>query len=257
MSDAPKSPPFSASPNNLSDWLLRNCAPAAPVHINRSVYPISKSKSIQSEIYSIISRLTRASVKLPQRKLPLGEPDLEGEPGKPQHPPHHGNIWVQSKLHAGGDPRGTRLMRDSGHSKPGRFYRPAGSPLDNATFGGWPLASYASGYRTRPVSMQKHQSTTQVSQFLREAVRWTKQRSCGLVGRKCSNDGTTVPACCAAFYLRELLIALNLVLSLPPIPFTTAMIASAMPAAIRPYSIAVAPESSATNLRMAFIIRPD
>jgi hypothetical protein len=29
-------------------------------------------------------------------------------------------------------------------------------------------------------------------------------------------------------YLRELLITLNLVLSLPPIPFTTAMIASAM-----------------------------
>jgi hypothetical protein len=59
------------------------------------------------------------------------------------------------------------------------------------------------------------------------------------------------------FYLRELLIALNLVLSLPPIPFTTAMIASAMPAAIRPYSIAVAPDSSAANLRMAFIIGPD
>jgi hypothetical protein len=77
------------------------------------------------------------------------------------------------------------------------------------------------------------------------------------VTRKCSNHGTTVPVCCAAFYLRELLIALNLVLSLPPIPFTTAIIASAMPAAIKPYSIAVAPESSAKNLRMAFIIRLD
>lgn len=80
--------------------------------------------------------------------------------------------------------------------------------------------------------------------------------------RKCSNHGTAVPVYCgvlyyAAFYLRELLIALNLVLSLPPIPFTTAIIASAMPAAIKPYSIAVAPESSAKNLRMAFIIRPD
>jgi hypothetical protein len=41
------------------------------------------------------------------------------------------------------------------------------------------------------------------------------------------------------------LIDVNLVLSLVPSPFTTAMIASAMPAAISPYSMAVAPVSSA------------
>src|SRR5580700_9182539 len=43
-------------------------------------------------------------------------------------------------------------------------------------------------------------------------------------------------------YFSELLIAVNLVLSLAPSPFTTTMIASAIPAAIRPYSMAVAPD---------------
>jgi hypothetical protein len=42
------------------------------------------------------------------------------------------------------------------------------------------------------------------------------------------------------------------VFRLVPSPFTTAMIASEMPAAIRPYSIAVAPLSSDMN----FLIRP-
>jgi hypothetical protein len=56
-------------------------------------------------------------------------------------------------------------------------------------------------------------------------------------------------------YFREVLTEVNLVLSLAPIPLTTAMIASAMPAAIRPYSIAVAPVSSARNLRIVFIYR--
>jgi hypothetical protein len=43
------------------------------------------------------------------------------------------------------------------------------------------------------------------------------------------------------------LIEVNLVRRLVPSPFTTEMIASKMPAAIRPYSIAVAPDSSARN----------
>jgi hypothetical protein len=43
------------------------------------------------------------------------------------------------------------------------------------------------------------------------------------------------------------LIDVNLVLMLDPNPFTTAMMASEMPAAINPYSIAVAPDSSAIN----------
>ena len=42
-------------------------------------------------------------------------------------------------------------------------------------------------------------------------------------------------------------------LTLLPSPFTAAMIASAMPAAIKPYSIAVAPDSSCRNLRMVFM----
>jgi hypothetical protein len=46
----------------------------------------------------------------------------------------------------------------------------------------------------------------------------------------------------------------KVVLRLVPTPCTTAMIATAMPAAMRPYSIAVAPDSSsAKRLRSAFI----
>jgi hypothetical protein len=56
-------------------------------------------------------------------------------------------------------------------------------------------------------------------------------------------------------YFNELLIEVNFVFSLLPMPFTTAMMASAMPAAISPYSIAVAPVSSARNLRNVFIGR--
>jgi hypothetical protein len=55
------------------------------------------------------------------------------------------------------------------------------------------------------------------------------------------------PPGCDQRYLSELLIEPNLVLSLPPNPFTAAMIASAMPAAINPYSIAVAPDWSVTK----------
>jgi hypothetical protein len=45
-------------------------------------------------------------------------------------------------------------------------------------------------------------------------------------------------------YFSDVLTAENVPLRLVPRPFTTAMIASAIPAAIRPYSIAVAPVSS-------------
>ena len=45
-------------------------------------------------------------------------------------------------------------------------------------------------------------------------------------------------------HFNELLIELNLSLRVLPRPFTTAMIARAIPAAIRPYSIAVAPDWS-------------
>jgi len=48
----------------------------------------------------------------------------------------------------------------------------------------------------------------------------------------------------ARTHFNELLTEVNLSLRLLPKPFTTAIIASAIPAAIRPYSIAVAPDSS-------------
>jgi hypothetical protein len=50
-------------------------------------------------------------------------------------------------------------------------------------------------------------------------------------------------------YFKELLIEVNMPLRLLPRPLTTAMMARAMPAAINPYSIAVAPESSDTNFK--------
>src|SRR6516165_7654590 len=50
-------------------------------------------------------------------------------------------------------------------------------------------------------------------------------------------------------YFSEVLMASNLLLRFVPTPFTTAMIARAIPAAIRPYSMAVAPDSSVKNLR--------
>src|SRR5689334_10939658 len=43
-------------------------------------------------------------------------------------------------------------------------------------------------------------------------------------------------------YFSELLIEVNLVFRFEPRPLTTAMMASEMPAAIRPYSMAVAPD---------------
>jgi hypothetical protein len=51
------------------------------------------------------------------------------------------------------------------------------------------------------------------------------------------------------------LIEAKRVLSLVPSPFTTEMIASEMLAAINPYSMAVAPDSSAQNfIQMFFIV---
>src|SRR3954469_6886768 len=51
-------------------------------------------------------------------------------------------------------------------------------------------------------------------------------------------------------YFKEVLIEVNFSFIVVPRPFTTVMIASAMPAAIRPYSIAVAPESSVQNFKI-------
>jgi hypothetical protein len=54
-------------------------------------------------------------------------------------------------------------------------------------------------------------------------------------------------------YFNELLIDVNLVFRFVPSPFTIAMIASEMPAAIKPYSIAVAAVSSARNAGIVFV----
>jgi hypothetical protein len=53
-------------------------------------------------------------------------------------------------------------------------------------------------------------------------------------------------------YFSELLTELNMVFRLLPRPLTAARMAIEMPAAIRPYSIAVAPDSSDKNFKRAF-----
>src|ERR1700712_5444095 len=56
-------------------------------------------------------------------------------------------------------------------------------------------------------------------------------------------------------YLSEVEIETKLADSLLPTPLTAVMIAIAMPAAIRPYSMAVAPDSSFTKRETRFFIR--
>ena len=58
---------------------------------------------------------------------------------------------------------------------------------------------------------------------------------------------------CNYSYFSELLTDVNTLLRLVPRPFTATMIAIEMPAAIRPYSMAVAPDSSLQNLETSFI----
>jgi hypothetical protein len=57
----------------------------------------------------------------------------------------------------------------------------------------------------------------------------------------------------AQHYLSDVLIDVNLFFRLVPSPLTIAMIARAMPAAINPYSMAVAPLSSAKNFCTVFM----
>jgi hypothetical protein len=52
-------------------------------------------------------------------------------------------------------------------------------------------------------------------------------------------------------YFSEVLMLLNVVLSELPTPLTAVMMAMAMPAAIRPYSMAVAPDSFLKNDKMS------
>src|ERR1700686_859412 len=68
--------------------------------------------------------------------------------------------------------------------------------------------------------------------------------------------GPPRPLCLPAtdVYFSEALIEVNLAFRLVPRPLTTAMIASEIPAAIRPYSMAVAPDSSLTKRAIRFFI---
>src|SRR5271165_6853387 len=54
-------------------------------------------------------------------------------------------------------------------------------------------------------------------------------------------------------YLSAVETLVKVVFSFEPRPCTTAMIATEMPAALRPYSMAVAPDSSFTNFKRFFI----
>jgi hypothetical protein len=55
-------------------------------------------------------------------------------------------------------------------------------------------------------------------------------------------------------YFSELLIDVNLALRLVPRPFTAARMTIEIPAAISPYSMAVAPASSRQNFKTAFFM---
>ena len=67
-----------------------------------------------------------------------------------------------------------------------------------------------------------------------------------------SRAGPLFVLCGGYFSCDEML--LNVVFRLVPRPFTTAMITTAMPAAISPYSIAVAPHSSLRKCRKRLLI---
>ena len=68
------------------------------------------------------------------------------------------------------------------------------------------------------------------------------ERHPGPPGFRCAHPG--YGSVLRAAYFSDELTAVNLVPSVGPMPWTMAMIAKAMPQAIRQYSIAVAPDSS-------------
>jgi hypothetical protein len=68
----------------------------------------------------------------------------------------------------------------------------------------------------------------------------------------CQFAGSEAPM--SGVYFSELLIEVYLVFKLEPRPLTTAMIASAMPAAINPYSMAVAPDWSCRKRENSLVI---
>jgi hypothetical protein len=72
----------------------------------------------------------------------------------------------------------------------------------------------------------------------------------GYLGREDKSECVPAASCASEGgrgYFTAVEIDPNVVLRLVPTPFTAAMIATAMPDAMRPYSMAVAPESSFRN----------
>jgi hypothetical protein len=93
----------------------------------------------------------------------------------------------------------------------------------------------------------------------RQATKHTKYRRIAKPDRAAFQNAATFRLT-PVFYgnnrhFSEVLIEVNLVFSFVPIPFTTDMMTSAMPAASSPYSMAVAPDWSAQNLRTVAIMR--
>jgi hypothetical protein len=81
---------------------------------------------------------------------------------------------------------------------------------------------------------------------------WTNQRNNRgpeLGGYSITSSARAISVAGSDSYFSELLMEVNFVFSLAPMPFTMLMMASEMPAAIKPYSIAVAPFSSRKNSR--------
>jgi hypothetical protein len=83
----------------------------------------------------------------------------------------------------------------------------------------------------------------------RKEDRIAAQRAPGLLIRR--NTWKDAPA---FDYFNEVLTELKTELRLVPIPLTAAIIAIAIPAAIRPYSMAVAPDSFVRNVKSMFFM---
>src|SRR3954468_40650 len=87
-----------------------------------------------------------------------------------------------------------------------------------------------------------------------EAGRRTAAGSSAPITKRPRNAGAFLLGSRTLAYFSDELIEVNLLFRLAPRPFTIAMIASEMPAAISPYSIAVAPDSSFTKRAIRFFI---
>jgi hypothetical protein len=113
-----------------------------------------------------------------------------------------------------------------------------------------PLIMERNPYRVIEIALSESESGSDRTQkaCYRPDVISVKQRMIGNIEAnptsRCGNR---------EFHFSEVLIDVNFVLSFVPSPLTMAIIASEMPAAMSPYSMAVAAVSSSRNLRSVFI----